>query len=154
MLVNITGGKNDQGLTMDDMKEINRLIDEYTGGDNNFKRGLIWDENPEIGDTIHITSIVVGLRFSDVIGPGLSDADNYITITKSYVYDQEELASGEGISLPADSSSHIGFSSKDNERAFHYDPDKRPALLVEEGQDISALENEPAIRRKPKKNEQ
>ena len=74
--------------------------------------------------------------------------------SKSYVYDQEELASGEGISLPADSSSHIGFSSKDNERAFHYDPDKRPALLVEEGQDISALENEPAIRRKPKKNEQ
>jgi len=154
VLVNITGGKNENGLTMDDMKEINRLIDEYTGGDNNFKRGLIWDENPEIGDTIHITSIVVGLRFSDVIGPGLSDADNYITINKSYVYDPEELATGEGISLSGDNSSHIGFSSKDNERAFRYDPDKRPVLLVEEGQDISVLENEPAIRRKPKKIEQ
>ena len=35
-----------------------------------------------------------------------------------------------------------------------YDPDKRPVLLVEEGQDISVLENEPAIRRKPQKNEQ
>ena len=154
VLVNITGGRNEQGLKMDDMKEINRLIDEYTGGDNNFKRGLIWDESPEIGDTIHITSIVVGLRFADVIGPGLSDADNYITITKSYVFDKEELAKGEGISLPADSSSHIGYSSKDNERAFRFDPDKRPVLLVQEGQDISALENEPAIRRKPKKNEQ
>ena len=154
VLVNITGGRNEQGLKMDDMKEINRLIDEYTGGDNNFKRGLIWDESPEIGDTIHITSIVVGLRFADVIGPGLSDADNYITITKNYVFDKEELAKGEGISLPADSSSHIGYSSKDNERAFRFDPDKRPVLLVREGQDISALENEPAIRRKPKKNEQ
>lgn len=154
VLVNITGGRNDKGLKMDDMKEINRLIDEYTGGDNNFKRGLIWDDNPEIGDTIHITSIVVGLRFADVIGPGLSDADNYIMISKNYVFDKEELAKGEGISLPADSSSHIGYNSKDNERAFRFDPDVPPVLLVHEGQDISALENEPAIRRKPIKNEQ
>lgn len=153
VLVNITGGKNEKGLTMDDMKEINRRIDEYTGGGNNFKRGLIWDDDPAIGDTLHITSIVTGLRFNDVIGPGLSDADNYISIDKNYTYDKGELAKGEGISLPSDSSSHIGYSSKDNERAFHFDADKRPVLLVSDGQDISILENEPAIRRKPKKSE-
>ena len=153
VLVNTTVGKNDQGLKMEEMKKLNDLIDEYTGGGNNFKRGLIYDESSEAGDTIHITSIVVGLRFADVIGPGLSDADNYITIPKTYVYDKEELAKGDGISLPADSSSHIGYTGKDNERAFRYDPDKKPVLLVEEGQDISILENEPAIRRKPNKNE-
>jgi cell division protein FtsZ len=153
VLVNITGGKNEKGLRMDDMKEINRLIDEYTGGDNNFKRGLIWDDNPEIGDTIHITSIVVGLRFTDVIGSSLSDADNYIPISKNYIYDKGEVASTEGISLPADSSSHIGYTSKDNERLFRYDLDNPPVLLVKEGQDISQLEDEPAIRRKPKKQE-
>ena len=154
VLVNITGGHNEQGLKMDDMKEINRLIDEYTGGDNNFKRGLIYDDNPEIGDTIHITSIVVGLRFADVIGPGLSDADNYITITKDYVFDKEELAKGDGIVLQPDSSSHIGYVSQENQRAFRYDPDNAPVLVLKEGQDISALENEPAIRRKPQKKEQ
>ena len=154
VLVNTTVGKNDQGLKMEEMKKLNDLIDEYTGGGNNFKRGLIYDESPEAGDTIHITSIVVGLRFADVIGPGLSDADNYITISKSYIYDKEELAKGEGISLPADSSSHIGYTGKENERAFRYDPDKKPVLLVDEGQDISSLENEPAIRRTTKKNEQ
>jgi len=153
VLVNITGGKNDKGLTMDDMKKINSLIDEYTGGGNNFKRGLIWDDDPKIEDTIHITSIVTGLDFKDVIGPGLSDADNYISIDKKYTYDKGELAKGEGITLPADSSSHIGYSSKDNQRVFHYDADKKPALLVSYGQDISILENEPAIRRKPKKTE-
>ena len=154
VLVNTTVGKNKQGLKMEEMKKLNDLIDEYTGGGNNFKRGLIYDESPEAGDTVHITSIVVGLRFADVLGPGLSDADNYIVVPKTYVYDKEELAKGEGISLPADNSSHIGYTGKENERVFHYDPDKKPVLLVEEGQDISILENEPAIRRKPNKNEQ
>ena len=152
VLVNTTVGKNDQGLTMDEMKELNNLIDEYTGGGNNFKRGLIYDETPEAGDSIHITSIVVGLRFNDVIGPGLSDADNYITISKDYVYDRDVVSTGDGISLPADGSSHIGYTGKGGERTFRYDT--KPVLLVEEGQDISPLENEPAIRRKPQKKEQ
>ena len=154
VLVNTTVGKNDQGLKMEEMKKLNDLIDEYTGGGNNFKRGLIYDESPEAGDTIHITSIVVGLRFADVIGPGISDADNYITIPKTYVYDKEELAKGDGISLPDDSSSHIGYVKTVNERAFRYDLDNPPVLVTKEGQEISSLENEPAIRRKPKKNEQ
>ena len=150
VLVNTTVGKNEQGLKMEEMKSLNDLIDEYTGGGNNFKRGLIYDESPEADDTIHITSIVVGLRFSDVIGPDISDADNYILIDKSYTYDKGELAKGEGISLSEEARTHIGFSSKDNERTFNYDLDKPPVLLVKEGQDISALENEPAIRRRPK----
>ena len=154
VLVNTTVGKNKQGLTMVEMKKLNDLIDEYTGGGNNFKRGLIYDESPEAGDSVHITSIVVGLRFTDVLGPGITDADNYITIPKTYVYDKEELAKGEGIVLPDDSSSHIGYVKKENERAFRYDLDNPPVLVVKEGQDIGQLENEPAIRRTPKKNEQ
>ena len=151
VLVNTTVGKNDQGLTMDEMKRLNDLIDQYTGGGNNFKRGLIYDESPEAGDSIHITSIVVGLRLNDVIGPGLSDVDNYITISKDYVYDKGELASGDGISLPADTSSqHIGYVNKENERAFRYDPDTVPVLLAG---NVSQLENEPAIRRKTNKSE-
>ena len=154
VLVNTTVGKNKQGLTMVEMKKLNDLIDEYTGGGNNFKRGLIYDESPEAGDSVHITSIVVGLRFTDVLGPGITDADNYITIPKTYVYDKEELAKGEGIVLPDDSSSHIEYVKKENERAFRYDLDNPPVLVVKEGQDIGQLENEPAIRRTPKKNEQ
>ena len=68
VLVNITCGHNDQGLTMNDLNNINIKISEYTGRANNFKRGLIWDDDPNIGDTIKITSIVTGLHFSDVIG--------------------------------------------------------------------------------------
>lgn len=148
VLVNITSGRNDQGLKMDDMNAINDCIDEYTGGNNNFKRGLIWDDDPEIGDQIHITSIVTGLRFSDVIGAA-KDMGNIIMISKNYVYDKGVLASGEGISLSNDTGTRIGFSTKDNVPTFRYDPMNKPVLLVEEGENLSDLESIPSIRRRP-----
>ena len=147
MLINISCGKNDQGLTMDDLNNINAKIDEYTGRANNFKRGLIWDDNPEIGDTIRITSIVTGLRFSDVIGPS-RDMGNYIMINKDFVYDKNSAAREDGVSLPPDSSSQqIGFNTKSNVRKFNYDPDNKPVLIVAKGEQLSELENVPAIRR-------
>lgn len=149
VLVNITGGKNDKGLTMDDMSEINRRIDEFTGSANNFKRGLIWEEDPEIGDTIHITSIVTGLRFTDVVGPD-KDMGDYIMINRDFVYDKGEASRGEGISLFDNGNSRIGYSTKDNMRSFRFDPDHKPALLVARGEGLAELESIPAIRRNKK----
>ena len=147
VLVNITCGHNEQGLTMDDLNEINKKIDEYTGRANNFKRGLIWDDDPEIGDTIRITSIVTGLRFSDVIGPA-RDMGNYIMINRSFKYDKADVARAEGISLSEDAaSSTIGFNSKSNVRNFKFDPDEKPALIVASNESRAELENIPAIRR-------
>lgn len=147
VLINITCGHNEQGLTMDDLKEINQKIDEYTDKANNFKRGLIWDDDPEIGDTIRITSIVTGLRFSDVIGPA-RDIGNYIMIGRNFVYDKAETARGEGISLYEDAGSQqIGYNSKSNVRSFNFNPEERPCLVVSPGERFSDLENIPAIRR-------
>ena len=148
VLVNITGGRNEKGLTMDDMNAINRKIDEYTGGANNFKRGLIWDDDPEIGDSIHITSIVTGLKFKDVIGP-TPELGDYIMITRDFVYDKNGAAHGEGVQLhETPLCNRVTYNSKDNQRSFHYDMDKRPTLLVAEGQSMGDLETTPAIRRK------
>lgn len=147
VLINITCGHNDQGLTMDDLKEVNDKIDEYTGKANNFKRGLIWDDDPDVGDTIRITSIVTGLRFSDVIGP-VKDVGNYIMITRDFVYDKSEMARAEGITLYEDCvSQQIGFNSKNNVRNFNFDLDNPPALIVAPGENLSELEHYPAIRR-------
>ena len=85
-----------------------------------------------------------------MLGEKEKTLDNYIVIDKNFVYDKEGLAREGGISLSGDSSAHIGFSSKENERAFRYDPDNRPVLLVREGDNISALEDIPAIRRASK----
>ena len=147
VLVNITCGHNDQGLTMNDLNNINIKISEYTGRANNFKRGLIWDDDPNIGDTIKITSIVTGLHFSDVIGQ-TRDMGNYIIINKDFKYDKTEMSQTEGISLVADSSSQqIGFNTKSNVCKFKFDPDQKPALILDKGEGISELENIPAIRR-------
>ena len=147
VLVNITCGHNDQGLTMNDLNNINIKISEYTGRANNFKRGLIWDDDPNIGDTIKITSIVTGLHFSDVIGQ-TRDMGNYIMINKDFKYDKTEMSQTEGISLVADSSSQqIGFNTKSNVCKFKFDPDQKPALILDKGEGISELENITAIRR-------
>ncbi|MBO7575079.1 MAG: cell division protein FtsZ [Bacteroidales bacterium] len=147
VLVNITCGHNEQGLTMDDLNEINKKIDEYTGRANNFKRGLIWDDDPEIGDTIRITSIVTGLRFADVIGPA-RDMGNYIMINRSFKYDKADVARAEGISLSEDAGSQtIGFNSKSNVRSYKFDPDEKPVLIVASNESRAELENIPAIRR-------
>ena len=123
VLVNITCGHNDQGLTMNDLNNIN------------------------IGDTIKITSIVTGLHFSDVIGQ-TRDMGNYIMINKDFKYDKTEMSQTEGISLVADSSSQqIGFNTKSNVCKFKFDPDQKPALILDKGEGISELENIPAIRR-------
>ena len=147
VLVNITCGHNEQGLTMDDLNEINKKIDEYTGRANNFKRGLIWDDDPEIGDTIRITSIVTGLRFADVIGPA-RDMGNYIMISRNFVYNKAATAREEGIPLYEDAGSQtIGFNSKSNVRSYKFDPDEKPVLIVASNESRAELENIPAIRR-------
>ena len=147
VLTNTTVGKNDQGLTMEEMKKLTDLIEKYTGKGNNFKRGLIYDESPEAGDSVRITSIVAGLRYEDVIGESLRSSDNYIMLSSSYVFDRDEKERTDGISLPSESViSHIGFNSKDNMRTFNYDKEDLPVLL-KYSNDVNAMEATPAIRR-------
>ncbi|MBO4427881.1 MAG: cell division protein FtsZ [Bacteroidales bacterium] len=150
VLTNTTVGKNDHGLTMEEMEKLGKLIEEYTGKGNNFKRGLIYDESPEAGDSIRITAIVAGLKYDDVIGESLRSSDNYIMLDSNYKYDRYEEESTDGISLPAENIvTHIGFNSRENERTFNYDKDDLPTLLRLENA-ILDMENTPAIRRAKK----
>ncbi len=50
MLVNVTTGKNEKGMRMDELKKIDQMITERAGNLVKFKRGIIWDENPDVGD--------------------------------------------------------------------------------------------------------
>lgn len=150
VLVNITIGKNDRGVTMTQLEEINTKIKEYTGNANNFKRGLIWDEDPEVGDRINITAIATGLRFLEAIGIKEGELGNYIMIDNNFVFDKGKLESGEGISLQETESrtTKIGYNTKENCRTFHYD--SKPVLIINPGDSLSGLENVAAIRRNAK----
>lgn len=143
VLINITSGNNEKGLTMNDLSQINEKIASYTGGANNFKHGLIWDDDPEIGDTIHITAIATGFRINAVLGPNV-DAGTIISIPADYVFDKSGGKSGE---IPLDTTSHIGFNTAANKSRFKYDPENPPVLLTGEESKLNELEITPAIRR-------
>ena len=142
VLVNITVGRNEQGLTMGEMNQLNNLIDEYTGGANNFKRGLIYEDDPDFGDRVRITSIVTGLKFKDVVGP-VRDLGNYIMLTRDFVYDREKEASEEGIHLD-----FVSPGSSNGYGKFNCELKEEPALLSATLDQLSNLEDIPAIRRK------
>lgn len=125
VLVNITVGKNDQGLYGKEKKQIDRMIKEYTGNANNFKSGLVWETDPEWGDKVSITVIATGFnvnRLSDIADMNLA---NIIMIDPDFTYSP---VSGQEIDLPeAPGSIKIGFNKSDNVRKFNYSENDRPA---------------------------
>lgn len=152
LLVNITCGANDQGLKMDDLKAISDLIAEHTGGTRKFKQGLVYDENPEVGDKIQITVIATGFKMN-LIGITGTDLGKLILIDKDFEYKPEETPRGEEISLPDEDieTIKVGYSTTDNVRKFNFAPDKKPVLILPPGQSKSELEEIAAIRRAPRR---
>ena len=145
VLINITVGNNEQGLKMNQLDEVNKKIAEYTGGGNNFKHGLIWDDDPEIGDKIHITAIATGFKLGAILGPDI-DLGSIIPIDSDYVYDKTSEAKGEALPL-GEITTHIGFNTTGVTPKFDYDPENVPAALSNDLKGLDDLESVPAIRR-------
>ena len=147
LLINITCGKNDKGLTMDDLSEINHKISEYTGNVNKFKTGLVWMTDPEIGDKIQITAIATGFKVNDLRKIARTDLGNMILIGKDFKFERQPLPEPEDEINLTGKVKIIGYNTSDNVKRFHFDPDKKPSLAVEHGQNIAELERVPAIKR-------
>ena len=147
LLINITCGKNDKGLTMDDLSEINHKISEYTGNVKKFKTGLVWMTDPEIGDKIQITAIATGFKVNDLRKIARTDLGNMILIGKDFKFERQPLPEPEDEITLTGKVKIIGYNTSDNVKRFHFDPDKKPSLAVEHGQNIAELERVPAIKR-------
>lgn len=147
LLINITCGKNDKGLTMDDLSEINHKISEYTGNVKKFKTGLVWMTDPEIGDKIQITAIATGFKVNDLRKIARADLGNMILIGKDFKFERQPLPEPEDEINLTGKVKIIGYNTSDNVKRFHFDPDKKPSLAVEYGQNIAELERVPAIKR-------
>lgn len=147
LLINITCGKNDKGLTMDDLSEINHKISEYTGNVKKFKTGLVWITDPEIGDKIQITAIATGFKVNDLRKIARTDLGNMILIGKDFKFERQPLPEPEDEINLTGKVKIIGYNTSDNVKRFHFDPDKKPSLAVEHGQNIAELERVPAIKR-------
>jgi len=152
LLVNITAGKNKNGLLMNELNKINEYINNYTGGNaNKFKRGLIWDEDPQIGDRIQITAIATGFEVNKLSDITDVSVGKIIPLEEDFTYDR--VNRGKEIELPGDGTviRTVGFNTTENCRTFAFSEDNKPVLLVQPGENIAPLENIPAIRRAKRK---
>ncbi len=148
VLLNITLANNENGLNMTGLNELTDKIRQALGKFTIFKRGIIWNEDPDADDTIKITVIATGFEYSKLNKITNVDLGNLITISDDFVYDKSRRDEGEGVSLPDTGSiQNIGYNTQENRRTFNFSEDDKPALLVSSAQDYSMLENIPAIRR-------
>ena len=145
VLINVTVGDNEKGMTMAEYAKLSALVTEYTGKANNFKSGIVFDEDPEFGDRVNITVIVTGIN--TVMAQPQTDLGNIIRIENDFVYRKGE-GDNEEIELPEAKVQKIGYNSTVLRKKNLFEEGKKPALLLKEGDSKSELENTPAIRRK------
>ena len=151
VLINITVGNNENGLQMKELEEINKLINEYTGNANNFKSGIVLNNDPDFGDKVNITVIATGFKMSMISEITNRNPGSIIWIDEDFVYDRcHGAADDEGIELPEVRSEKIGYNNAAVRKKNLFDDDIRPVLLVDQGKSKSELECTAAIRRKTK----
>ena len=112
-------------------------------------RGIIWDENPDVGDRVNITVIATGFQITKLTDITDVSLGKLIIIGKDFVYDRNrELSSGD-VAIPETDSGiiKVGFSTAENKRTFHFTDENRPVLLVSPDENLGELENTAAIRR-------
>lgn len=148
VLINVTTGDNQEGLTMSQYREVSDMIKKYTGNAENFKSGLVFDETPEFGDRVNITVIVTGINMTMALPQ--TEIGNIIMIDSNFRYERSKAAAEEGIDLPQVKVHKIGYNSAPVRKKLVFDSSNKPALLVTEDQSISELENVSALRRKAK----
>ena len=145
-LINITVGRNGQGMTATQYSKVTEMIKAYTGKANNFKTGLVFDDDPEFGDKVNITVIVTGINMP-LVQPQV-EIGNIITIDNSFTYKKYTPSTDEGFVLPETRSYKIGYNNASVRKKIVFEEGCKPVLLVGEGDNRSDLENTAAIRRK------
>lgn len=154
VLINITVGANEDGLQMSQLEEIDKLIKEYTGNANNFKRGIVLDHDPEFGDKVSITVIATGFKMARIIEITEGQTGNMIIVESNFEYKKNEGIADEGIELPEIRSQKIGYNNTAIRKRIAFEEGKKPVLLISEGESKSELENIPAIKRMAGRNKE
>lgn len=144
VLVNITIGRNKNGLTMEDLQKLDSTIAQYTGGKNNFKRGIVFNDDPNFDDRLEITAIATGFRLSTFFGmEGLEG--NLIQIPRDFVYEDTSSYAGMPTTFNQEK---FGYSAAAPSRRFVYDEDNPPILTATNPEKVIDLEYQTAFARK------
>ena len=144
-LINITVGNNEHGVTATQYGTVNSLIKEYTGKANNFKSGLVFDDDPDFGDKVNITVIVTGIQMSMLLP---CDMDNVYQIDSDFYYDEKRPICLDGFDLEEVRNEKIGYNNAAGRKKDLFANGALPTLYITENRTLSDLENTAAIRRK------
>ncbi|PKO97345.1 MAG: cell division protein FtsZ [Bacteroidetes bacterium HGW-Bacteroidetes-7] len=156
VLVNITSS-NDHGLTMAELSQIMAYISEFTGGNaENFKRGVVCD--PSIGESISVTIVATGFDMHSL--PQISSSGG--KIVESVVLgneimpsvsskNEEHLYPAQADVMPAEKPLKTSTVRHSNISQESVVKKSKPALIIEQGEDISQMEKQPAYIRKQMK---
>ena len=152
VLINITCGYNEKGLLMDDLAEIDTLMTEHLGENaNRFKRGIVYEVDPEFADRVNITVIATGFemrRLNEITNVKLG---NIIEVDWNFTYRKGFGMGCESIEHPELPTQKIGYNNVSIKTEFDFGEDGKPVLLIGEQDEKGELENTAAIRRKGKK---
>jgi cell division protein FtsZ len=155
VLVNITSS-NSPGLTMAELSQIMDYISEFTGGNaSNFKRGVVCD--PDIGEAISVTIVATGFDMLSLpqfsTGGGkiierVSLGDDALSTEREPLNKDEIITGISGIKefhytkpLTTPVKGAEGSSESVEKKS-------KPTLIIEQGDDITKYENQPAYIRK------
>ena len=134
----------------EDLAEIDSLMTEYLGENaNRFKRGIVYETDPDFADKVNITVIATGFemkRLNEITNVKLG---NIIEIDYGFTYKKGFGTGCECLEQSEVQSQKIGYNSASIKTTFDFTV--KPSLLVGELDDKSELENRAAIRRKGKK---
>lgn len=86
VLVNVTCSASSQGLRMDELSLLETKIGECLGITENYKKGIVFDEDPEFGDRVEVTIIATGV---DMMG---AVPEDYYSEDREFVPVQHEIA--------------------------------------------------------------
>lgn len=142
VLVNVTVGRNEQTIKAGDLDLIDEELQKYLGNANRFKRGIVYDDDPECGDRVSITVIATGIRMSILDDLYPQDDSNIIHVERDFVYDDE---CGSALTLDNERPvERISSSSCGKGRRFFFSEDQKPLLCIEKGGDRAVVEGQPA----------
>ncbi len=147
VLINITVGYNQDGLLTKQMNEIDNLIKEYTGKANNFKKGIVFEHDPDFGDKVSITVIATGFKMARLTEITEGNLGNIIPIEPDFKYSRGEHLTEEGVELPEIRSVKIGYNNTAIRKGFAFEEGRKPVLLLKEWESKSEVEEIPAIKR-------
>lgn len=87
VLVNITCSGSDDGLTVDELGALEKSISQHLGITDNYKKGLVFSDDPEYGDKVSVILIATGVEMMGAVPedyfseerdfPQISETDDY-----------------------------------------------------------------------------